>query len=69
MDRLGEVRCPTLAIVGTTDRLTPPKYSVYLRDHIPGAELLPVDAAGHMVMLEKAEIVTRAVSEFMASLV
>ena len=69
MERLGEVRCPTLTIVGTADMLTPPKYSVYLRDHIPGAELALVDAAGHMVMLEKPEVVTRAVSKFIASLI
>jgi pimeloyl-ACP methyl ester carboxylesterase len=64
MERLGEVRCPTLVIGGTADVLTPPKYSVYLRDHIPGAELVLVDAAGHMVMLEKPEVVTRAISKF-----
>jgi pimeloyl-ACP methyl ester carboxylesterase len=64
MEHLGEVRCPTLVIGGTADRLTPPKYSAYLRDHIPGAELVLVDAAGHMVMLEKPEVVVRAVSKF-----
>ena len=68
MEHLGEVQCPTLAIVGTADRMTPPKYGIYLRDHIPGAELMLVDAAGHMVMLEEPEAVTRAVSRFMASL-
>jgi pimeloyl-ACP methyl ester carboxylesterase len=68
MECLGEVRCPTLVIGGTADRLTPPKYSVYLRDHIPGAELVLVDAAGHMVMLEKPEIVNKAISTFIASL-
>lgn len=69
MERLGEVRCPTLVIGGTADRLTPPKYAVYLRDHIPGAELVLVDAAGHMVMLEKPEVVTKAISRFIASLI
>jgi pimeloyl-ACP methyl ester carboxylesterase len=64
MGRLGEVRRPTLVISGAADRLTPPKYSVYLRDHIPGAELVLVDAAGHMVMLEKPEVVARAISKF-----
>ena len=68
MERLGEVRCPTLVIGGTADRLTPSKYSIYLRDHIPGAELVLVDAAGHMVMLEKPEVVTKAVSKFVARL-
>ena len=64
MERVGEIRCPALVICGTADRLTPPKYSVYLRDHIPGAELVLVDAAGHMVMLEKPEVVSRAISKF-----
>jgi pimeloyl-ACP methyl ester carboxylesterase len=68
MERLEEIRCPTLAICGTADRLTPLKYSVYLRDHTPGAELVLVDTAGHMVMLEKPEVVARAVFEFIASL-
>jgi pimeloyl-ACP methyl ester carboxylesterase len=68
MEHLGEVHCPTLVIGGTADRLTPPKYSAYLRDHIPGAELVLVDAAGHMAMLEKPEVVARAVSKFIASL-
>ncbi len=69
MDRLGEVRCPTLAIGGTADRLTPPKYSAYLRGHVTGAELVLVDAAGYMVMLEKPGVVTKAVSKFIASLI
>lgn len=69
MERLGEIRCPTLVIGGTADRLTPPKYSIYLRDHIPGAELVLVDAAGHMVMLQKSEVMTRAISKFIASLI
>jgi pimeloyl-ACP methyl ester carboxylesterase len=64
MERLREVRCPTLVIGGTADVLTPPKYAIYLRDHIPGAELVLVDAAGHMVMLEKPEVVAKAVSKF-----
>jgi pimeloyl-ACP methyl ester carboxylesterase len=64
MARLGEVRCPTLVVGGTADGLTPSKYSIYLRDHIPGAELVLVDAAGHMVMLEKPEVVTKAISKF-----
>jgi pimeloyl-ACP methyl ester carboxylesterase len=59
-----KVRCPTLVVGGTADGLTPSKYSIYLRDHIPGAELVLVDAAGHMVMLEKPEVVTKAISKF-----
>jgi pimeloyl-ACP methyl ester carboxylesterase len=64
MDRLGEVHCPTLAICGTADRLTFPKYSTYLRDNIPAAQLVLVEGAGHMVMLEQPEAVSRAIADF-----
>ena len=67
MDRLGEIRCPTLAICGTADRLTPPKYSTYLRDNIPGAQLVLVEGAGHMVMLEQPEAVSQAIADFIAA--
>jgi len=64
MDRLGEIGCPTLAICGTADRLTPPKYSTYLRDNIPAAQLVLIEGAGHMVMLEQPEAVSRAIADF-----
>jgi pimeloyl-ACP methyl ester carboxylesterase len=66
MDRLGEIRCPTLAICGTADRLTFPKYSIYLRDNIPGAQLVLIEGAGHMVMLERPKAVSQAIADFMA---
>lgn len=69
MGRLGEIQLPTLAICGTEDKLTPPKYSAYLRDHIPGAQLVLVEEGGHMVMLEQPEEVERAVAKFVAPLI
>lgn len=64
MGRLGEIAAPTLVVCGTQDRLTPPKYSSFLRDQIAGATLHLVEGAGHMVMLENPEAVTRAVADF-----
>ena len=68
MARLGEIRGPALVICGTEDRLTPPKYSQYLRDHIAGARLLMVPGAGHMVMLEAPGRVAQELESFLASL-
>jgi len=68
MERLGAIHLPTLIICGNEDRLTPPKYSLYLRDHIPQARLTMVEGAGHMVMLERAEEVTRAINAFLVAL-
>jgi len=66
MADLNRINCPTLVICGTQDRLTPPKYSAHLRDHIPGAELVLVEGAGHMVMLERPEEVIRAMEGFIS---
>jgi pimeloyl-ACP methyl ester carboxylesterase len=66
MEKLGEIRCPTLVICGEEDSLTPPKYARYLRDSIPGAVLALIPGAGHMVMLEQPEAVNRAITEFLA---
>ncbi|MDH7485722.1 MAG: alpha/beta hydrolase [Anaerolineae bacterium] len=63
--RLGEIAVPTLVIGGSEDRLTPPRFSEYLREHIPNAQLLLVEGAGHMVMLERPQAVTEAIADFL----
>ncbi len=68
LPRLGEIDLPTLVICGTDDRMTPPKYSQYLVDQIPGASLAMIDSAGHMVMLEQPEAVSAAISDFILAL-
>ena len=68
MQRLGEISMPTLILCGTEDQLTPTKYSVFLRDHIPSARLITFPGAGHMVMLEKPEAVADALAKFADSI-
>jgi len=68
MERLGEIHAPTLVISGTADQLTPVKYASFLAQSIPGAELLLVENAGHMVMLERPQEVGEALARFVASL-
>jgi pimeloyl-ACP methyl ester carboxylesterase len=67
MEKLGEIRCPTLVLCGEGDRLTPPKYAHYLRDHIPGATLTMIPHAGHMVMVEQPEAVNKTIEAFLRS--
>lgn len=68
MDRLGDITAPALVVCGTQDHLTPSKYSVYLRDQIARSELHLVEGAGHMVMIERPEVVVGALSSFLAGL-
>jgi pimeloyl-ACP methyl ester carboxylesterase len=68
-ERLGLISAPAFALCGTHDRMTPSKYAVYLRDHIAGASLQLVEGAGHMVMVEKPQAVTRVLAAFLQNLV
>ena len=65
MERVGEIRVPTLVIGGSADQMTPPKYAAFLAERIPGARLALVENAGHMVMLEREIEVARPVEQFL----
>jgi pimeloyl-ACP methyl ester carboxylesterase len=68
MERLREIKAPSVVICGTQDRLTPQKYSVYLWDHLPQASLTIVEGAGHMVMIEKPAAVAQALGALIEKL-
>jgi pimeloyl-ACP methyl ester carboxylesterase len=68
MTRLDEIGVPALAICGQDDKLTSPKYSQYLVEHIPQATLRLIDGAGHMVMLEKPDEVVQAIQTFISDI-
>ena len=62
MERLAEISVPVAVVCGTQDRLTPAKYSTYLRDAIECATLHLVEGAGHMVMVEDPPAVLEVLS-------
>ncbi len=69
MDKLGDIKVPTLIICGSDDKLTPIKYSGYMEKHIPNSNLQIVNDAGHMVMLEQPEVVNKAIEDFIIKIV
>ncbi len=68
-DRLGEIRCPTLLVWGTEDRITPRSAAIRFLEGIPFATLRLVPECGHAPMLEHPQAFTRALEEFLDSLV
>jgi pimeloyl-ACP methyl ester carboxylesterase len=68
MERVSEIKLPALVICGESDRLTPMKYSQFLIDQLGRASLERVPEAGHMVMLEKPELVAEAIAKFSAEI-
>lgn len=67
-ERLAQIEAPTLVIGGTADKMTPLRFSQYLADGIPLAQLQVVEGAGHMLALERPALVAAAVGEFMTKL-
>lgn len=63
---LGNV--PTLVVVGDRDRLTPVAHARAIAAAVPGAKLLEVRGAGHVPMLEQAEVVNAALRELVESI-
>ena len=65
---LGEIRCPTLVIVGQEDAISPPAEMRGIAAAIPHARFVEIPAAAHMAPLENAAAVTAAIAEFLAAL-
>jgi pimeloyl-ACP methyl ester carboxylesterase len=65
-ERLKDIKMPTLVICGGEDVMTPIAISEGLRDQIPGAALVTVEGAGHMVMVEKSNEVAAAIRDFLS---
>ncbi len=65
MERLPQIAMPTLVIAGSIDMMTPYKLGQFLADHIPNAELVTIEGAGHMMMLEQSEVVSSAIATFL----
>jgi pimeloyl-ACP methyl ester carboxylesterase len=59
-------KVPTVVLAGEQDRLIPAKQTAALAAAIPGAFLVTVPDAGHVLQLEWPEVVTEEISDLMA---
>jgi pimeloyl-ACP methyl ester carboxylesterase len=59
--RLGEIAVPVLVVSGELDDICPPALQDELAAGIPGAQLVRVPGAGHMIPLEAPEALAAAV--------
>ena len=65
---LPKISARTLVVCGDKDRMTPPKWSHYLKASIPNAQIYFVKDSGHMLPLEKPESLARLVQSFLSDL-
>jgi len=63
-DQLGEIKAPLLVIAGTADAVTPPSGSLFIQEHVAGAEYAEFQAA-HLSNVEVGEPFSRRVIDFL----
>jgi pimeloyl-ACP methyl ester carboxylesterase len=67
MNRLGEIRVPTLVIGGSEDRMAPRKFTEFLAKGIPGARLEILDPCCHYPQVEQEDAFNRALDSFLGA--
>jgi 3-oxoadipate enol-lactonase len=65
-ETLSRVRCPTLVIGGSLDRVRPPAIAEEVAKTIPGARYLEV-ATGHYMAVQTPDLIAKCVDEFLRS--
>jgi proline iminopeptidase len=65
MDRLDEIKVPTLVVAGRNDFLFPPEHQAILADRLPNAKLVLIERAGHNPQMEQPAETIRAIRDFM----
>jgi len=68
LGREKEINLPTLAICGSDDVMTPPKYSHFVADNISDARMVIIDGGTHFVFAEKPKEVNQAIENFISEL-
>lgn len=66
LDRLGEIRCPTLVIAGAQDVGTPVAMAQQIAQGIPGATLEVIEGAAHLSVVEQPAAFEAAVKRLLA---
>jgi pimeloyl-ACP methyl ester carboxylesterase len=68
MDRVHEIKLPTLVICGELDIMTPVKYANYLGAKIANSRVVIVPQASHFVFAEKPQVVNKTIEDFLKML-
>lgn len=68
MDKVDQIKIPTMIVVGDADVMTPLKYSSYLKDKIEDSIMHVIEDAGHLVMFEKFGVFNELVANWVRDL-
>jgi pimeloyl-ACP methyl ester carboxylesterase len=62
---LHRIKLPSLIVWGADDKLMPREYGALWRERLPDARLITIDECGHIPQVEKRDVVSREVREFL----
>ncbi len=65
VERLKEIRCPVLVLVGEHDHGTPPHMAREIHANLPGSEFVVIPSASHLSNIEQPELFNRALLDFL----
>ncbi len=65
IDKLSAIITPVLILTAEDDKLTPPKFGVYMKEQIRKASMVNIKDAGHLSPLEQPEAFNRAITDFL----
>jgi len=65
LDRLKEIKCPALVLVGEEDHGTPPEMARAIHENLPGSELIIIKGAAHLSNIEQTAVFNEAMLAFL----
>jgi 3-oxoadipate enol-lactonase len=65
LDRLKEIKCPALIMVGEHDHGTPPEAARVIQQNLPGSELKIIPAAAHLSNIEQEQVFNESMIGFL----
>ncbi|MGH7266635.1 MAG: alpha/beta fold hydrolase [Candidatus Rokuibacteriota bacterium] len=66
-ERLREIRVPCLVVYGDDDAITPPPAARRIAESVPGARLVGIHGAGHMIPVEKPSELATVLDAFLTA--
>jgi 3-oxoadipate enol-lactonase len=66
LDRLHEISCPVLVLVGEHDHGTPPEMARQIHANLPNSQFVLINDAAHIANIEQPAFFNRALMDFLA---
>jgi 3-oxoadipate enol-lactonase len=65
LDRLKEIQCPAIVMVGEHDHGTPPAMAKQIHENLPNSEFVLIESAAHIANIEQPEVFNQAIQKFL----